>query len=169
MWANTCILCIVCFTIVLLRRDTGLPHLLAPNLLTGEKGADLVICGNVVLNTLSIRSTSMLLRTRSASTLHHAGRSSSLAELSYETGFDSPLRWTKKYGMKLIVWSTKFMIKCAVRSARHVLARLMWCEVLSMVCGLEMIRSVCEWTTGEQIIACFLLQSLPWLIISRSK
>jgi hypothetical protein len=35
---------------VLMGRDTGHPHLLAPNLLTGGKGADLVIRGNVVLN-----------------------------------------------------------------------------------------------------------------------
>jgi hypothetical protein len=42
----------VCFTVVLLGRDTSLPRLLAPNLLTGGKGADLVIRGNVVLNTL---------------------------------------------------------------------------------------------------------------------
>jgi hypothetical protein len=49
-------------SVVLLRRDTSLPHLLAPNLLTGGKGADLVIRGNVVLNTLSARSTSTLLR-----------------------------------------------------------------------------------------------------------
>jgi hypothetical protein len=32
-------------------RETGLPQLLAPLLLTGGKGADLVIRGNVVLNT----------------------------------------------------------------------------------------------------------------------
>jgi hypothetical protein len=43
-------------------RETGSLHLLAPLLLTGEKGADLVIRGNVVLNTLSARSTSTLLR-----------------------------------------------------------------------------------------------------------
>jgi hypothetical protein len=49
-------------SVVLMGRDTGHPHLLAPNLLTGGKGADLVIRGNVVLNTLSARSTSTLLR-----------------------------------------------------------------------------------------------------------
>jgi hypothetical protein len=49
-------------SVVLLGTDTGLPRLLAPNLLTGGKGADLVICGNVILNTLSAHSTSMLLR-----------------------------------------------------------------------------------------------------------
>jgi hypothetical protein len=49
-------------SVVLMGRDTGHPHLLAPNLLTGGKGADLVICGNVVLNTLSARSTLTLLR-----------------------------------------------------------------------------------------------------------
>jgi hypothetical protein len=38
-------------SVVLMGRDTGHPHLLAPNLLTGGKGADLVIRGNVVLNT----------------------------------------------------------------------------------------------------------------------
>jgi hypothetical protein len=43
-------------------RETGLLQLLAPLLLTGGKGADLVIRGNVVLNTLSARSTSTLLR-----------------------------------------------------------------------------------------------------------
>jgi hypothetical protein len=37
-------------SVVLMGRDTGHPHLLAPNLLTGGKGADLVIRGNVVLN-----------------------------------------------------------------------------------------------------------------------
>jgi hypothetical protein len=35
-------------------RETGLLQLLAPLLLTGGKGADLVICGNVVLNSLFI-------------------------------------------------------------------------------------------------------------------
>jgi hypothetical protein len=60
--AQPYILCLVCFTVVLLGRDTGLPRLLAPNLLTRGKGADLVIHGNIVLNTLSARSTSMLLR-----------------------------------------------------------------------------------------------------------
>jgi hypothetical protein len=45
-------------------RETGSLHLLAPLLLTGGKGADLVIRGNVVLNTLSARSTSTLLRDR---------------------------------------------------------------------------------------------------------
>jgi hypothetical protein len=40
---------------VLLGRDTGLPRLLAPNLLTGGKGTGLVIRGNVVLNTIDIR------------------------------------------------------------------------------------------------------------------
>jgi hypothetical protein len=33
-------------------RETGSLQLLAPLLLTGGKGADLVICGNIVLNTL---------------------------------------------------------------------------------------------------------------------
>jgi hypothetical protein len=45
-------------------RETGSLHLLAPLLLTGGKEADLVIRGNVVLNTLSARSTSTLLRDR---------------------------------------------------------------------------------------------------------
>jgi hypothetical protein len=43
-------------------RETGPLQILASLLLTGGKGADLVIRGNVVLNTLSARSTSMLLR-----------------------------------------------------------------------------------------------------------
>jgi hypothetical protein len=49
---------------VLLGRDTGLPHLLAPNLLTGGKGADLVIRGDVVLNTPHVRPHVLLLRNR---------------------------------------------------------------------------------------------------------
>jgi hypothetical protein len=36
---------------VLMGRETGSLHLLAPLLLTGGKGADLVIRGDVVLNT----------------------------------------------------------------------------------------------------------------------
>jgi hypothetical protein len=37
-----------------MERETGSLHLLAPLLLTGGKGADLVIRGNVVLNTDNI-------------------------------------------------------------------------------------------------------------------
>jgi hypothetical protein len=62
-------------SVVLMGRETGLLQLLAPLLLTGGKGADPVIRGNVVLNTLSARSTSTLLWIRSASTLRQAGRS----------------------------------------------------------------------------------------------
>jgi hypothetical protein len=51
-------------SVVLMGRETGSLHLLAPLLLTGGKGADLVIRGNVVLNTLSARSTSTLLDSR---------------------------------------------------------------------------------------------------------
>jgi hypothetical protein len=74
---------------MLLGRETGHLHLLAPLLLTEGKGADLVIRGNVVLNTLSARSTSMLLWIRSSPTLHHTDRSSSHAELSYTIDFVS--------------------------------------------------------------------------------
>jgi hypothetical protein len=76
------------YSVVIMGRETGSLQLLAPLLLTGGKGADLVIRGNVVLNTLSACSTSTLLRIQSAPTLHHAGRSSGLAELSYATVFD---------------------------------------------------------------------------------
>ena len=78
-------------------RETGSLHLLAPLLLTGEKGADLVIRGNVVLNTLSARSTSTLLWIRSAPNLHQAGRSPGLAELSYAIAFD--FLSTQSHGM----------------------------------------------------------------------
>jgi len=71
-------------------RETGLLQLLAPLLLTGGKGVDLVIRGDVVLNTLAARFTSTLLWIRSASTLCQVGRSPGLAELSYATAFDSP-------------------------------------------------------------------------------
>ena len=50
-------MCLVCFSVVLLGRETGLLQLLAPLLLTGGKGADLVIRGNVVLNTVYINGT----------------------------------------------------------------------------------------------------------------
>jgi hypothetical protein len=43
-------------SVVLLGRDTGIPHLLAPNLLTGGKGADLVIRGDVVVNGYKLQS-----------------------------------------------------------------------------------------------------------------
>jgi hypothetical protein len=39
------------FSVVLMGRETGSLHLLAPLLLTGGKGADLVIHVNIVLNT----------------------------------------------------------------------------------------------------------------------
>jgi hypothetical protein len=55
-------MCLVCYSVVLLGKETSSLQLLAPLLLTGGKGADLVIRGNAVLNTLSARSTSMLLR-----------------------------------------------------------------------------------------------------------
>jgi hypothetical protein len=86
------ILCLVCFSVVLLGRETGSLHLLASLLLTGEKGADLVIRGNVVLNTLSARSTSTLLRDQICINSSSSRQVIGLAELSYATGFDYPLR-----------------------------------------------------------------------------
>jgi hypothetical protein len=44
----------VCFSVMLMGRETGLLQLLAPNLLTGGKEADLVIRGNVVLNKANV-------------------------------------------------------------------------------------------------------------------
>jgi hypothetical protein len=78
-------------SVVLLGRDTGLPRLLAPDLLTGVKGVDLVIRGNVVLNTLSAYSNSMLLRDQICINSSSIRQVSGLAELSYARGFDSPL------------------------------------------------------------------------------
>jgi hypothetical protein len=66
------------FSVVLIRRETSSLHLLAPLLLTGGKGADLVIRSNIVLNTLSARSTRRCCEIRSASTLRQAGRSPAL-------------------------------------------------------------------------------------------
>jgi hypothetical protein len=71
-------------------RETGPLQLLASLLLTGGKGADLVIRGNVVLNTLSARSTSTLLRNAICTDSPSIRQVSGLAELSYATGFDSP-------------------------------------------------------------------------------
>jgi hypothetical protein len=77
-------------SIVLIGRETGSLHLLASLLLTGGKRADLVICGNVVLNTLSACSTSTLLRDLIYIKSSSSRQVSALAELSYATGFDSP-------------------------------------------------------------------------------
>ena len=63
-------MCLVCSSVLLSGMETSHLHLLASLLLTGGKGADLVICGNVVLNMLSARSTSMLLRLDQISTLY---------------------------------------------------------------------------------------------------
>jgi hypothetical protein len=70
-------------------RETGTLQLLAPLLLTGGKGADLVIRGYVVLNTLSARYTSMLLRDWICINSPSSQQVPSLAELSYATDFDS--------------------------------------------------------------------------------
>jgi hypothetical protein len=56
----SCVSCVS--TVVLMGRETGSLRLLASLLLTGGKGADLLIRGNIVLNTLSARSISTLLR-----------------------------------------------------------------------------------------------------------
>jgi hypothetical protein len=52
---------------------------------------DLVIRGNVVLNTLSARSTSTLLSDRVCINSPSSQQVFGLAELSYATGFDFPL------------------------------------------------------------------------------
>jgi hypothetical protein len=73
---------------VLMGRETGSLHLLAPLLLTGGKGADLVIRGNVVLNTLSACSTSTLLRDQICINSPSSRQVPGLAELSYARDFD---------------------------------------------------------------------------------
>jgi hypothetical protein len=74
-----------------MKRETS-TLFLAHLLLTGGKGANLVIRGNVVLNTLSARSTSTLLRDWICINSSSIRQVSGLAELSYATGFDFPLR-----------------------------------------------------------------------------
>jgi hypothetical protein len=69
-------------------KETGHLQLLASLLLTGGKGADLVIRGNVVLNTLLARSTSTLLRDQIYINSPSIQQVSGLAELSYATAFD---------------------------------------------------------------------------------
>ena len=88
--AQPYIMCLVCFSVVLMGRETGSLQLLAPLLLTGGKGADLVIRSNVVLNTLSARSTSTLLLDQICINSSSIRQVSGLAKLSYATGFDSP-------------------------------------------------------------------------------
>jgi hypothetical protein len=83
--------CVPCVSsVVLMGRETGLLQLLAPLLLTGGNGVDLVIRGAIVLNTLSARSTSTLLRDQICINSTSTRQVSGLAELSYATGFDSP-------------------------------------------------------------------------------
>jgi hypothetical protein len=77
-------------SVVLMGRETGTLQLLASLLLTGGKGADLVIRGDVVLNTLSARSTSTLLRDQICINSSSRRQVLGLAELSYATAFDSP-------------------------------------------------------------------------------
>jgi hypothetical protein len=102
-------------SIVLMGRETGSLHLLAPLLLTGGKGADLVIRGNVVLNMLSARSTSTLLRDQICVNSSSRRQVFGLAELSYATGFVS-IRRIKKHGMKYI--DLLFVLKKTVRCRR---------------------------------------------------
>jgi hypothetical protein len=83
--------------VVLMGRETVSLQLLAPLLLTGGKGADLVIRGNVVLNTLSARSTSRLLRNQICTDSSPHRQVLGLVELSYATVFDSP--FTQSSGM----------------------------------------------------------------------
>jgi hypothetical protein len=77
-------------SVVLMGRETSSLHLLVPLLLTGGKGADLVIRGNVVLNTLSARYTSTLLRDQICINSPSSRQVTGLAELSYATVFDLP-------------------------------------------------------------------------------
>jgi hypothetical protein len=70
-------------------RETDSLQLLMPLLLTGGKGADLVIRGNVVLKMLSARSTSTLLRDWICIHSPSIWQVSGLAELSYATVFNS--------------------------------------------------------------------------------
>jgi hypothetical protein len=86
-------------SVVLMGRETGSLQLLAPLLLTGGKEADLVIRGNVVLNTLSARSTSTLLRDQICINSPSHRQVPGLAELSYATGF-VPVCRTRNHGMK---------------------------------------------------------------------
>jgi hypothetical protein len=92
-------MCLVCYSVVLLERETSSLQLLAPLLLTGGKGADLVIRRDVVLNTLSACSTSTLLRDQICINSSINRQVPGLAELSYAKGFDSPS--TKSSGMSL--------------------------------------------------------------------
>ena len=85
--AQPYIQCLVCYAVVLIGRETGLLQLLAPLLLTGGKGVDLVIRGDVVLNTLSARSTSTLLLDQICINSSSIRQVSGLAELSYATSF----------------------------------------------------------------------------------
>jgi hypothetical protein len=52
--AKPYIMCLVCYSVVFLVRETSFLQLLTPLLLTGGNGADPVIRGNVVLDTENV-------------------------------------------------------------------------------------------------------------------
>jgi hypothetical protein len=99
-------------------RKTGTLQLLAPLLLTGGKGADLVIRGDVVLNTLSARSTSRSLRDQICINSPSSRQVLRLAELSYATVFDSPS--TQTNGM-FTDWSVSYA-RAVIRARRTAIA-----------------------------------------------
>jgi hypothetical protein len=115
-------------SVELLGMDTGLPHLLAPNLLTGGKGADLVICGDVVLNTLSARSTSTLPRDQICINSSLNRQVSGLAELSYATGFDFP------YAIKQMVWNLYWICILPLFTMKKTSTVVAWWTLVPAMC-----------------------------------
>jgi hypothetical protein len=115
--------CVSCVSsVVLMGRETVSLQLLAPLLLTGGKGPDLVIRGNVVLNTLSARSTSTLLLDQICINPLSIRQVSGLVELSYATGFDSPS--TQSNGMFTVLYL--LLCTCYDLCATN-LSSLSWC------------------------------------------
>jgi hypothetical protein len=86
---------------------------------SGGNGADLVIRGDVVLNTLSARSTSTLLWNHICINSPSSRQVTGLAELSYAIAFNSS---TQSTGMKFIVELQFTFIRGEVRLL------LRWCQ-----------------------------------------
>jgi hypothetical protein len=55
--AQPYIMCLVCFSVVLMGRETDTLQLLASNLLTRGERTDMVICSNVVLKKIYLLNT----------------------------------------------------------------------------------------------------------------
>jgi hypothetical protein len=98
--------CVSCVSsVVLMGRETGSLYLLAPLLLTGGKGADLVIRGNVVLNTLYL----------------DVAAGSDLHQLSVNPAGLRPSRTVLRDRLRFSLYAIEWYVYCSLSAAVHVL------------------------------------------------